>query len=84
MDAMDVLGFAASALVFLSFTFEGMRALRLVAIAGNCVFIAYGIAAWLFPVILLHALLLPLNLHRLYVMEPKPGQLTSRQQTSRR
>jgi hypothetical protein len=78
MDTTDVLGFAASALIFLSFTFEGMRSLRLAAIGGNCVFIAYGMAAGLAPVIVLHALLLPLNLHRLYVMEPEPRYTVSR------
>ena len=42
-----------------------MNALRWVAIASNVAFIAYGYLGELAPVLLLHALLLPVNIYRL-------------------
>jgi hypothetical protein len=42
-----------------------MNALRWVAIASNVAFIAYGYLGNLAPVLLLHALLLPVNIYRL-------------------
>jgi len=64
--ASDLLGYAAAALVLLTFLAQSMHTLRAVAIASNVMFIAYALFAKLPPVLLLHALLLPLNVWRLW------------------
>jgi CRP/FNR family transcriptional regulator, cyclic AMP receptor protein len=65
MNAGDLLGYLASLLVLLAFSMRGMVPLRVMAIASNVAFIGYAALADLGPVLLLHALLLPLNIHRL-------------------
>ena len=62
---VDVLGYAAAALVLLAFSLQSLIALRTVAIASNLMFIAYALGAHLPPVLVLHAVLLPVNLFRL-------------------
>jgi CRP/FNR family transcriptional regulator, cyclic AMP receptor protein len=64
----DAVGTLASALVFTTFTMKDMRTLRLVAIFSNIAFITYGSMCWILPILGLHLLLLPLNLHRLMVI----------------
>ena len=64
-DVSDLLGYAAAGLVLVAFYVRSLRALRSVAIASNLMFIAYATAAHLAPVLILHALLLPLNVWRL-------------------
>lgn len=61
----DLCGYSASALVLLTFTTRNMRVLRAIAILSNIAFIIYGALDWLPPVLILHALLLPLNIVRL-------------------
>ena len=61
----DLCGYLASALVLLTFTTRNMRVLRAIAILSNIAFIIYGALDWLPPVLILHALLLPLNIVRL-------------------
>lgn len=74
----DLLGYAASALVLITFSARSIVTLRLVAIASNLMFIAYAFAASLPPVLALHLLLLPLNAWRLWQsadsMPSDPGQ----------
>lgn len=62
---VNVLGYAASAAVLASFCMSTMIPLRVVALASNVLFIAYGYVDNLHPVLLLHALLFPLNAYRL-------------------
>src|SRR3954471_14548980 len=45
-----------------------MIPLRGLSVAANCVFIAYGAAAQVLPLLFLHAVLLPLNSYRLWQM----------------
>jgi hypothetical protein len=45
---------------------KDMRLLRITAIFSNVAFIAYGTLHWLPPVIFLHILLLPVNIHHLF------------------
>jgi CRP/FNR family transcriptional regulator, cyclic AMP receptor protein len=68
MDWADVAGYAASLLVFGAFYMKSMTPLRLIAIASNVAFIAYGLGRDLYPVLVLHAVLLPLNGLRLWQM----------------
>jgi hypothetical protein len=61
----DALGFVAAGLVLATFCMRSMRALRLVALASNVAFLAYGMTLDLLPVAMLHGLLMPVNLVRL-------------------
>ena len=65
MNDVDALGYLASALVLATFSMRDMVALRVLAMASNLAFIVYAVLAGIGPVLLLHALLLPMNLLRL-------------------
>ena len=65
MNAYEPVGYLASLLVLATFCMRDMMSLRLVAIASNIAFIAYGSLADISPVLLLHAVLLPVNMLRL-------------------
>nr|WP_255697108.1 cyclic nucleotide-binding domain-containing protein [Sinirhodobacter sp. WL0062] len=62
----DALGYLAAALVFLTFVMKRMASLRIIAIASNVAFILYAVSVGLTPILILHGLLLPLNIARLY------------------
>jgi hypothetical protein len=66
---IELAGYLASALVAASFYMKTIIPLRLFAITSNVVFITYGIGAGLYPVIILHAFLFPLNILRLIQMK---------------
>jgi len=68
MHLVDVAGYVAAVLVFLTFYMKTMIPLRLVGICSNCVFIIYAYFGPLYPVLILHIFLLPLNLLRLREM----------------
>src|SRR5678815_44072 len=65
---VQLVGYAASVLVFSTFYMKTMIPLRCVAIASNVAFLTYGYFAGLYPVFLLHTVLLPLNVLRLHQM----------------
>lgn len=65
MSTVDCLGYLASLLVLVAFCMRGMVTLRLVAMASNLAFIVYAAAAGIHPVLVLHAILLPVNAWRL-------------------
>src|SRR5580658_7230468 len=62
---MDWMGYIAAALVFCTFYMRTMLPLRWMAIASNVAFLAYAIPLQLWPIVILHGLLLPLNAYRL-------------------
>jgi len=62
---IDGIGYLAAGLVLAAFCMRSMSKLRLVALASNLAFIAYGYLDNLMPVLVLHALLLPVNAYRL-------------------
>jgi CRP/FNR family cyclic AMP-dependent transcriptional regulator len=66
---VDGVGYLASFLVFCTFYMKTMIPLRSVAIASNVVFMTYGLAGRVYPVLALHAVLLPLNCLRLRQMQ---------------
>lgn len=68
----DLLGYAAAALVLITFMARSMRALRAIAIASNVAFIVYALVAGLPPVLALHLVLLPLNGWRLWQASRTP------------
>lgn len=79
---MQMVGWVASALVFATFFMKTMIPLRTVAIASNLVFITYGLLgafygvfAEVFPILILHLALLPLNAYRLYQLRQLVRQI---------
>jgi hypothetical protein len=64
----DFVGYLASALNIGSATRRGMIPLRVLAILCNCAFIVYGAVAGLYPILIAHLILLPLNALRLREM----------------
>ena len=65
MNAFEPIGYLASLLVLATFCMRDMVALRLLAITSNVAFIAYGALANIYPVLLLHMVLLPVNVLRI-------------------
>jgi hypothetical protein len=61
----NLLGYAASCAVLATFMMRSMVSLRLVAILSNVLFAAFGYVQHIYPVLFLHAVLLPINLWRL-------------------
>ena len=66
MNGWNLVGFLAAGLVITAFCMKDILHLRIVAVASNVAFLAYGIAFGLIPVWLLHLVLLPVNLVRLW------------------
>jgi CRP/FNR family transcriptional regulator, cyclic AMP receptor protein len=62
---IEVLGWIAAILTLLAYSMRTMLPLRVIAIAANLFFIAYGALAQVYPNLVLHLLLLPFNIYRL-------------------
>jgi CRP/FNR family cyclic AMP-dependent transcriptional regulator len=69
MKSMELVGYAAALLIFISFYMKTMIPLRYVAIAGNAASIFYSYTLGLHPMVLLHTVLLPVNIARLVQMK---------------
>ena len=65
MSWIDFVGYLAAVMVLATFCMDTIVPLRGLAIASNVLFIVYGIAGQLYPVLLLHALLLPINVTKM-------------------
>lgn len=65
----EIIGYIAATLVFATFSMKTMVPLRIVGICSNVFFIAYGYLNPAYPLLVLHCLLLPLNIHRLRQMQ---------------
>jgi CRP/FNR family transcriptional regulator, cyclic AMP receptor protein len=65
MSWVDLLGYTASASVLLTFCMSTMVPLRIIAICSNVLFAAFGALAHIYPVLVLHIVLLPVNIGRL-------------------
>ena len=63
--AIDLLGYTAASLVLGTFCAKSMVTLRVLALCSNVAFVGYAVAASLWPILLLHAVMFPLNLFRL-------------------
>jgi CRP-like cAMP-binding protein len=68
MNWIEACGYAGALLTLGTFAMTKMIPLRIVGIAANFAFIGYGALAPIYPVLGLHAILLPLNALRLYQM----------------
>jgi CRP/FNR family transcriptional regulator, cyclic AMP receptor protein len=62
---VDLLGYAASLLVLTTFCMNTMVPLRWVAIGSNVLFALFGYFARIYPVMILHVILFPVNVVRL-------------------
>jgi CRP/FNR family transcriptional regulator, cyclic AMP receptor protein len=62
---IDLLGYAASATVLATFCMNTMVPLRATAILSNILFVSFGLWAHIYPVMVLHLILFPVNALRL-------------------
>jgi CRP/FNR family transcriptional regulator, cyclic AMP receptor protein len=62
---IDMAGYVASLLVFATFYMKTMIPLRIIAVLSNVAFIVYASSDGLYPILVLHSVLLPLNLSRI-------------------
>jgi hypothetical protein len=58
-------GYVASALVLFTFLTRTMKPLRCIALGSNVAFIIYSAMLQLYPILILHCILLPVNVWRL-------------------
>ena len=70
MSWIDVLGFLAALTVLASFCMTTIAALRTLALMSNILFMLYGWCAHIYPVFILHLILLPVNLLKLGQIKP--------------
>jgi hypothetical protein len=68
---LDLLGFAAAAAVLAGFCMDSIRHLRMAALASNVLFLLYGLFAHIYPVVILHIILVPINLQKLRRIRPE-------------
>ena len=61
----QLIGYGASGLVLTTFCFSNPIRLRLFALASNIAFIAYGCYGEVYPVMVLHIVLMPINVFHL-------------------
>ena len=73
MNAWNAFGFVAAGLVVVAFCMKDIQYLRIVALASNVAFLTYGLGLGLMPVWLLHLMLLPVNLYRLWQVSKTVG-----------
>jgi hypothetical protein len=74
---IELMGYIASFLVFATFYVRKIITLRLIAISSNVAFILYALGSGLHPIFLLHSLLLPLNLYRIFELKRHAGHLVN-------
>lgn len=66
LGSIDLAGWAAAGLTMMTFACQDMRRLRVLGLVANAAFITYGAMAMLMPVLVLHLILAPINLLRLW------------------
>jgi hypothetical protein len=62
---VDLAGYVASSLVFLTFYMKDMIPLRVIALCSNVAFLVYAGMLHLAPIFILHSALIPINARRL-------------------
>jgi hypothetical protein len=65
MQWTETFGYLGALMTLTTFSMKTMVHLRMVGIVSNVAFIAYGVLGHVYPVLLLHLALLPLNIWRL-------------------
>jgi CRP/FNR family cyclic AMP-dependent transcriptional regulator len=69
MSSIDTLGYSAALAVLVSFCMSSILPLRIVAIISNVLFALYGLLDHLYPIFLLHSILLPINIFKLTLLK---------------
>ena len=82
MNLGNALGLLGVAFCFASFVMKRMVSLRVLALASNVCFIAYGFVESLLPSIVLNAALLPINARRLWEIKKLSQAIASAAQDS--
>jgi hypothetical protein len=68
MSFITMVGFLAAGLVIATLSMRTMIPLRIVGLASNVAFVTYGALFGSLPTVILHSILFPLNIYRLYEM----------------
>jgi CRP/FNR family cyclic AMP-dependent transcriptional regulator len=68
MTIIEIIGYTAAALGVATFVMATMIPLRLTGIASNAVSIVFGLLTGVYPMVVQHTILLPLNAYRLWQM----------------
>jgi hypothetical protein len=71
---IDCFGFLASGATLYTFAQKRMLPMRVSAITANVFFIVYGALGLIYPVLILHVILLPLNVKRLREQQTDQAQ----------
>ena len=66
MQWIEAFGYLGALMMLATFSMKTMLHLRMVGIVANLAFITYGVLDHVYPVLLLHMILLPLNVWRLW------------------
>lgn len=66
MQWIEAFGYLGALMTLATFSMKTMLHLRMVGIVANLAFITYGVLNHVYPVLLLHMILLPLNVWRLW------------------
>jgi hypothetical protein len=74
----DIVGYLAAFAVLATFCMNTIVPLRGLAIVSNILFILYGVGAHLYPVLLLHAVLLPINVFKMVRLRPQARAIEDR------
>lgn len=77
MDCLQLLGFLAAFLMFSTFYMKNMIPLRIIGMASNATFIIYAVNAEIWPLFVLHVVLLPMNFFRFIQMRKLIEQVRS-------
>ena len=65
---VEIIGYFGATLTLCVYSMKRMIPLRVIAICANCIFVAYGYLGEVYPQMVLHGLLLPINILRLREM----------------
>ena len=68
VDWVEALGFLAAFFMFSTFYMKNMIPLRIIGMTSNATFIVYASLTQVWPLLVLHTVLLPMNLYRLIQM----------------
>jgi hypothetical protein len=74
----DIVGYLAAFAVLATFCMNTIVPLRGLAIVSNILFILYGVGAQLYPVLVLHAVLLPINVFKMVRLRPPARAIEDR------
>ena len=84
MLSIDLLGYSAALAVLAAFCMSSILSLRIVAILSNVLFALYGLLDHLYPIFLLHSILLPINIFKLTLLKLRRGTACEVRQVDRR